>query len=183
MFIMGLCVNRATGFAAYDCQNRSNHMEVYSLLEPASCHATSTDLLVERALPAEIIQIKKTRNIPVMRCLVIVTEVSQYCGHSSAAGPMRFHKFRETANLEPQACREASGNKGKIEVGGKIYPAVIGTTTSHTNYLAGGLDDSGNCEVGQYQDMRTKKTYGYHVASRVLEIMEDMSMMCKIVSS
>ena len=85
--------------------------------------------------------------------------------------------------MEPQACREAFGNKGKIEVGGKIYPAVIGTTTSHTNYLAGGLDDSGNCEVGQYQDMRTKKTYGYHVASRVLEIMEDMSMMCKIVSS
>ena len=103
-------------------------MEVFSLLEPASCHAASTELRVERMLPAEIIQIRKTRTIPVLRCLAVVTEVSQYCGHSSGAGVMRFLKFRETAIVESQACRDAFGSKGKLEIGGRIYPAVIGYT-------------------------------------------------------
>ena len=101
VFLLGLCIGRSHGFPAYDYHNRSNHLEVFSLLEPASCHAASTDLRMERILPAEIIQIKKTRVIPVLRCLAVVTEVSQYCGHSLAAGPMRFHKFRKTANMEP----------------------------------------------------------------------------------
>ena len=61
LFILGLLAGRSHGFPAYDCHNRSNHVEVYSLLEPASCHAASTDLRVERMLPAEIIQIRKTR--------------------------------------------------------------------------------------------------------------------------
>ena len=69
LFILGLLAGRSHGFPAYDCHNRSNHVEVYSLLEPASCHAASTDLRVERMLPAEIIQIRKTRTIPVLRCL------------------------------------------------------------------------------------------------------------------
>ena len=58
--------------------------------EPASCHAASIDLRVERTLPAEIIQVKKTRMVPVFRCLAVETEVSQYCGHSSAVGVMQF---------------------------------------------------------------------------------------------
>ena len=145
-------------------------MEVFSLLEPASCHAASTDLRVERILPAEIIQIRKTRTIPVLRCLAVVTEVSQYCGHSSAAGVMRFLKFRETATVESQSCRDAFDNKRKIEVGGRIYPAVIGSTSSHQDYLAGGLDDANNCEVRQFQDAKTRKTYGNQVASRVVEV-------------
>ena len=118
LFILGLLTGRSHGFPAYDCHNRSNHVEVFSLLEPASCHAASTDFRVERMLPAEIIQIRKTRTIPVLRCLAVVTEVSQYCGHSSAAGVMRFLKFRETATVESQSCRDAFDNKGKIEVGG-----------------------------------------------------------------
>ena len=103
LFILGLLTGRSHGFPAYDCHNRSNHVEVFSLLEPASCHAASTELRVERMLPAEIIQIRKTRTIPVLRCLAVVTEVSQYCGHSSATGVMRFLKFRETATVESQA--------------------------------------------------------------------------------
>ena len=83
---------------------------------------------------------------------------------------MRFLKFRETAIVESQACRDAFGNKGKLEVGGQIYPAVIGSTSSHHDYLAGGLDDSNNCEVGQFKNAKTRKTYGYQVASRVVEI-------------
>ena len=111
LFILGLLAGSSHGFPAYDCHNRSNHVEVFSLLETASCHASSTDLRVERILPAEIIQIRKTRTIPVLRCLAVVTEVSQYCGHSSAAGVMRFLKFRETATVESQSCREAFDNK------------------------------------------------------------------------
>ena len=170
LFILGLLTSCSHGFPAYDCHNRSNHVEVYSLLEPASCHAASTDLRVERMLPAEIIQIRKTRTIPVLRCLAVVTEVSQYCGHSSAEGVMRFLKFRETVTVESQSCRDAFNNKGKLEVGGRVYPAVIGSTSSHQDYLAGGLDDSGNFEVGQFQDAKTRKTYCYQVASRVVEV-------------
>ena len=63
---------------------------------------------------------------------------------------MRFLKFCETATVESQACRDAFGNKGKLEIGGRIYPAVIGSTSSHHDYLAGGLNDANNCEVGQF---------------------------------
>ena len=167
LFILGLLTVRSHGFPAYDCHNRSNHVEVFSLLEPASCNAASTDLRVERILPTEIIQIRKTRTIPVLRCLVVVTEVLQYCRHPLAVGVMRFLKFRETATVESQSCRDAFDNKGRLEVGGRVYSAVIGSTSSHQDYLAGGLDDSNNCEVGEFQDAKTKKTFGYQVASRV----------------
>ena len=66
-------------------------------------------------------------------------------------------KFRETATVESQSCRDAFGNKGKLEVRGRIYPAVIGSTSSHHDFLAGNLDDSNNCEDGQFQDAKTKK--------------------------
>ena len=66
-------------------------------------------------------------------------------------------KFRETATVKSQSCRDAFDNKGKIEVGGRIYPAVIGSTSSHQDYLAGSLDDSNNWEVGQFQDAKQDK--------------------------
>ena len=72
--------------------------------------------------------------------------------------------------MESQACRDAFGNKGKLEIGGRIYPAVIGATSSHHDYLAGGLDNSNNCKVGQFKDAKTRKTYGYQVASKVVEV-------------
>ena len=146
--LLGMNVPRVSGFTAYDCSNRSNNVEVYSLLEPASCHSASLDLRVERIMPAEIIQVKKTRVVPVLRCLAVVTEVSQYCGHSSAAGVMRFHRFRETAVVEPASCREAFEKKGQIELAGKSYKAEIGQTTSHQDYVAGGLDEANHCEAG-----------------------------------
>ena len=81
---------------------------------------------------------------------------------------MRFLKFRETATVESQACRDAFINKGKLEIRGRIYPAVIGATSSHHDYLAGGLDDSNNCKVRQFKDAKTRKMYGYQVASKVV---------------
>ena len=168
--LLGMNVPRVSGFTAYDCSNRSNNVEVYSLLEPASCHSASLDLRVERIMPAEIIQVKKTRVVPVLRCLAVVTEVSQYCGHSSAAGVMRFHRFRETAVVEPASCREAFEKKGQIELAGKSYKAVIGQTTSHQDYVAGGLDEANHCEAGTFRDSITKKSYGYQTGQRITEI-------------
>ena len=78
--LLGKQISRARAFTAYDCSNRSNNVEVFSLLEPASCHAASIDLRVERTLPAEIIQVKKTRMVPVFRCLAMETEICSTVG-------------------------------------------------------------------------------------------------------
>ena len=75
--LLGMQIPRVRAFTAYDCSNQSNNVEVFSLLEPASCHEASIDLRVERTLPAEIIQVKKTRMVPVFRCLAVETEISQ----------------------------------------------------------------------------------------------------------
>ena len=56
--LLGMNVPRVSGFTAYNCSNRSNNVEVYLLLEPASCHSTSLDFRVERIMPSEIIQIR-----------------------------------------------------------------------------------------------------------------------------
>ena len=44
--LLGMQFPRARAFTAYDCSNRSNNVEVFSLLEPASCLAASIDLRV-----------------------------------------------------------------------------------------------------------------------------------------
>jgi hypothetical protein len=48
--------------------------------------------------------IKQDRVIPVLRCQVIETIVSQYCGHFSA-GVVRYICFRESKALEAWECR------------------------------------------------------------------------------
>jgi hypothetical protein len=60
-----------TGFMAYDCNNASNVVEAYSLLEPAPCHASGFEHRYERIISAEIIQQKRERTIPVFRCHVV----------------------------------------------------------------------------------------------------------------
>ena len=158
--LLGMNVPRVSCFTAFDCSNRSNSGEVYTLLEPASCHSTSLDLRVERIMPAEIIQVKKTRVVLVLQCLAVITEVSQYCGHSLAAGVMRFHLFWERVVVEPASCREAFKKKGLIELAGRSYKAVIGQTPSHQDFLASGMDNAGHCEAGTFCDSVTKKSYG-----------------------
>jgi hypothetical protein len=64
-------------FTAYDCTNRSNVVEAYSLLD---------------------------RMIPEFRCTVIETLMAQYCGMFSAAGVTRYLKFRELKPLEAWEC-------------------------------------------------------------------------------
>jgi hypothetical protein len=69
-------------FTAYDCSNRSNVVESYSLLEPDTCANMGRDGEVETTVYGEIVQIKQDRMIPVFRCTVIETLVAQYCGCS-----------------------------------------------------------------------------------------------------
>jgi hypothetical protein len=94
-------------FTAYDCTNRSNVVEAYSLLEPDACANSGRDGEVETTVFGEIVQIKQDRMIPVFRCIVIETLMAQYCGMFSAAGVTRYLKFRELKPLEAWECRKA----------------------------------------------------------------------------
>jgi hypothetical protein len=102
-------------FTAYDCSNRSNIIESYSLLEPDACVNTGKEGEVETTVYGEIVQIKQDRMIPVFRCLVIETVASQYCGHFSSAGVTRYIRFREPKSLEAWECRQAKKN-GKVVI-------------------------------------------------------------------
>jgi hypothetical protein len=85
--------------------------------------------------------------IPVFRCIVVETLISQYCGMFSAAGVMRYIRFWELKLLEAWECRQARRN-GKIVIIGRTLEGKIGATASHSMNLAGGLDDDSRCEVG-----------------------------------
>jgi hypothetical protein len=76
----------AEGCTAYNCSNRSNIVEAYSLLEPDACANMGKEGEAENTVYGEIVQIKQDRMIPVFRCIVIETLISQYCGMFSAAG-------------------------------------------------------------------------------------------------
>jgi hypothetical protein len=85
--------------------------------------------------------------IPVFRCIVIETIVSQYCGMFSAAGVARYIRFQEPRTLEALECRQAR-KSGKVIIDGRTFQGKIGATASHSTYLAGGLDDKSDFEVG-----------------------------------
>jgi hypothetical protein len=139
--------NPVAAFTAYDCSNRSNVVESYSLLEPDACANMGRDGEVEMTVYGEIVQIKQDRMIPVFRCTVIETLVVQYCGMFSAAGVTRYLKFRELKPLEAWKCRKARKN-GLLLINGRAVSGKIGATVSHTMFLAGDLDDESNCKVG-----------------------------------
>ncbi len=119
-------------------------MEAYSLLEPDACANMGRDGEVETTVYGEIVQIKQ---IPVFRCMIIETLVTQYCGMFSAAGVTLYLKFRELKPLEAWECRKARRN-GQLLINGRPVEGKIGATVSHTMFLAGDLDDDSNCEVG-----------------------------------
>jgi hypothetical protein len=100
----------AEWFTAYDCSNRSNIVEAYSLLEPDTCANMGKEGEVETTVYGEIVQIKQDRMIPVFRCIIIETLISQYCGMFSAAGVARYIRFRELKPLEAWECRQNEAN-------------------------------------------------------------------------
>ncbi len=122
-------------------------MESYSLLEPDVCTNMGKEGKVETTVYGEIVQIKQDRMIPVFRCVVIETIVSQYCGMFSVAGVKRYIRFREPRTLEAWECRQAWKN-GKVVINGRTFQAKIGSIASHSMFMSGGLDDKSNCEVG-----------------------------------
>jgi hypothetical protein len=136
----------AEGFTVYDCSNRSNVVETYSLLEPDACANMGKEGEVETTVYGEIVQIKQDQMIPVFRCIVIETLISQYCGMFSEAGVARYIRFQELKPLEAWECRQAR-RSGKI-VNGRTFEGKIEATASHSMFLAGGLDDQSRCEVG-----------------------------------
>jgi hypothetical protein len=103
--LMCLMVNSVDGFTAYDCSNRTNVVESYSLLEPDTCANMGKDGEVETFAYREVAQVKQDRMIPVFRCMVIETLVAQNCGMFSAAGVKRYIRFRELRPLEAWECR------------------------------------------------------------------------------
>jgi hypothetical protein len=140
--VLLLCIRGqpAEGFTAYDCSNRSNIVEAYSLLEPDACANMGKEGEVETTVYGEIVQIKQDRMIPVFRCIVVETLISQYCGMFSAAGVTRYIRFRELKPLEAWECRQAR-RSSKIVINRRTLEGKIGATASHSMYLAGGLDD------------------------------------------
>jgi hypothetical protein len=142
ILLTGFCILSPTsGFVAYDCMNSSNTVEAYSLLAPEECHITGGEHKVEHLIQAEIVQIKRERTINVFRCQVLETLVSQYCGHSSAAGVTRYLRFREPLLVEANSCRKARTEDGNITIANRNFRDRIGTTTSHSFFVAGDLDD------------------------------------------
>jgi hypothetical protein len=88
--LMYLMVSLVEGFTAYDCSNRSNVVEAYSLLEPDTCANMGKEGEVETTVYGEIVQIKQDRMILVFQCIVVETLVAQYCGMFLAAGVTRY---------------------------------------------------------------------------------------------
>jgi hypothetical protein len=117
------------------------------MLEPNACANMGKEGEVETTVYREIVQIKQDRMIPVFRCIVIETIISQYCGMFSAAGVARYTRFREPRALETWECRRARKSR-KIIINGKTFQGKIGATASHSMFLAGGLDDESSCEDG-----------------------------------
>ncbi len=134
-------------FTTYDCSDRSNIVELYSLLEPDACANLGRDGEVETTVYGEIVQIKQDRMIPVFRCTVIETLTAQHCGMFSHVGVTRYLKFRELKPMEAWECRKAR-TSGSILINGHPVDGKVGATVSHTMFLAGDLDDEDNCEVG-----------------------------------
>jgi hypothetical protein len=131
--LMCLMVSSVEGFTAYDCSNRSNVVEAYSLLEPDTCANMGKDGEVETTVYGEIVQIKQDRMIPVFRCVVVETLVAQYCGMFSAAGVTRYIWFRELKPLEAWECRKAR-RSGQIIINGQTVKGKIGATASHSMF-------------------------------------------------
>jgi hypothetical protein len=158
----------ASGFVAYDCMNASNTVEAYSLLAPEECHMTGGEHKVKRIVQAEVVQIKRERTINVFRCQVLETLVSHYCGHSSAAGVTRYLKFREPLLVEANSCRKALTEDGNITIANRNFRARIGTTTSHSFFVAGDLDDGHHCQTGSVSI--GNKVLEYQATQTILEV-------------
>jgi hypothetical protein len=136
VLLMCLVVAPVGGFTVYDCSNRSNVVESYSLLELDACANMGRDGEVETTVYGEIVQIKQDQMIPVFRYVVVETLVAQYCGMFSPAGVTRYIRFWELKPLKAWECRKAR-RSGQLIINGRTVQGKIGATASHTMFLSG----------------------------------------------
>jgi hypothetical protein len=159
MVVLCLVWGQVSAFTAYDCSNKSNMIESCSLLEPDACAASDKAGEMETTVYGEIVQTKQDRMIPVFRCQVIETIVSQYCGHFSLAGITMYIRFREPKALESWECYPTRSHK-KVVIGGCTVQAKIGATMSHAMFLSRAMDDNSNCETGIINFLNVKTLGG-----------------------
>jgi hypothetical protein len=131
-------------FVAYDCANGTKRVDAYSLLEPPACPTTKDHHEVERTIFGERVQMKKDRTVPVFRCTVIESVMSQYCGFNLAGGVVRYLTFREPRRVEAQECR-ATKEKGKMAVGCQEFRVTPDMNISHSTFLHGDFTDGSYC--------------------------------------
>ena len=92
----------------------------------SGCHE---DEPTRMELEGEIVQLKKEQLLPAVRCHVVQTIKSQYCGWHSWAGIIRTLKFREPYVIEPAACRNAV-KTGFLMINNAKYNFTMGFATS-----------------------------------------------------
>jgi hypothetical protein len=103
---------------------------------------------LERVVEAEILQQKHEQTVAVFHFQVLEKITSQYCVHHLVAGVVRYLRFRRPLLVDHAECRKAKNKGGNIVIMGHLYEAKVGTMTSHSRSVAGGLDDEHNCEQG-----------------------------------
>jgi hypothetical protein len=102
---------------------------------------------VERTIFGEIVQMKKDRTVPVFRCTVIESVISQYCGFKFSWRSVWYITFREPRRVEAQECR-ATKKKVKMAVGGQEFKVNPGMTISPSTFLPRDLTNGSYCETG-----------------------------------
>jgi hypothetical protein len=90
---------------------------------------------------------KEDRIIPVFRCQVIKTIMSQYCSHWLAAGVIIYVGFWEPKTLEAWECRLAKV-KGRYDLGEEMIQMTKGATKSCSVFLSCSRDDDSKYEAG-----------------------------------
>jgi hypothetical protein len=84
--VIGVSSTPVKTFTAYDCSDRSNIAESYSLLKPDSCVASHGNGEVEKVVFGEIAQMIQYHIILIFRCQVVKTIVSRCWRHWSSVG-------------------------------------------------------------------------------------------------
>ncbi|OBQ33257.1 MAG: hypothetical protein AN484_27315, partial [Aphanizomenon flos-aquae WA102] len=113
------------------------------------------------------VQQRKDRVTDVFRCQVVESIMSQYCGMWSAAGVVRYLKFREPKNVDPAACRRAR-ETGRLAVDGRIFNVTLGAWTSSTYFRTGDLDSGSTCHESNLHVDGVR--YEHQTAQSVLEM-------------
>lgn len=169
-------------FLAYDCRNASLTVEAYSLLDTQTCSEEQPDYGYDRQLTMEIVQLKSDRWVEVGWCRVYLTSVSQHCGMSSHAGPLRWHKLQELIPVPPTACRDAL-EKGSFILRGVALNATLGATVTQKFFSAGSLDRDSNCESGtlnvngiQYKGQTGSEIYTVTVSREMAKVSDASGM-------